>query len=334
VAVVHAANPPVNALNERALDELATLAEHLSRRDEVAGVVFTGDGGAFVAGADVRQLLEEVHTVADAQPLPNAAHLAFRTIEGMDKPCVAAINGVALGGGLEFALACHYRMAEPTAVCGFPEIRLRLLPATAGTQRLPAPARRPRGRRGMEAASRCCSAAHGHADERTRSASSTRSCGERRRAVARRRARAGARDRTADAPRRSPRVRRTPRAAPAWAEPGDAAFCRRTTRRGSRASSRRPIRPAARAARARARRGATGWDAGSTRAPARGATLSPRRSSIRRVEGVASATSSRSAVRRSRPRRRAPRPDRRGGRGRAGRRGRVAPGRARRSGPA
>jgi acrylyl-CoA reductase (NADPH)/3-hydroxypropionyl-CoA dehydratase/3-hydroxypropionyl-CoA synthetase len=175
VAVVHAANPPVNALNERALDELATLAEHLSRRDEVAGVVFTGDGGAFVAGADVRQLLEEVHTVADAQPLPNAAHLAFRTIEGMDKPCVAAINGVALGGGLEFALACHYRMAEPTAVCGFPEIRLRLLPGYGGTQRLPRLLADRGGRTGWRPRSRCSSAAAPwRPTRRTRSGSSTR----------------------------------------------------------------------------------------------------------------------------------------------------------------
>jgi acrylyl-CoA reductase (NADPH)/3-hydroxypropionyl-CoA dehydratase/3-hydroxypropionyl-CoA synthetase len=138
VAVVTVANPPVNALNERALDELVTVVDHLSRRDDVAVVVFTGDGtGSFVAGADIRQLLDDVHTLDEAQPLPNVAHLAFRKIERMDKPSIAAINGVALGGGLEFALACHYRIAEPTAVFGQPEIRLRLLPGYGGTQRLP-----------------------------------------------------------------------------------------------------------------------------------------------------------------------------------------------------
>lgn len=137
VAVVRVTNPPVNALNERALDELLTVVEHLARRDEVAGVVFTGEGSAFVAGADIRQLLEEMHALDDALPLPNVAQLAFRKIEAMDKPCVAAINGVALGGGLEFALACHYRVAEPTARCGLPEIRLNLMPGYGGTQRLP-----------------------------------------------------------------------------------------------------------------------------------------------------------------------------------------------------
>jgi acrylyl-CoA reductase (NADPH)/3-hydroxypropionyl-CoA dehydratase/3-hydroxypropionyl-CoA synthetase len=101
-------------------------------------IVFTGAGTtAFVAGADIRQLLEDVQTLEDALPLPNNAHLAFRKIERMGKPCVAAINGVALGGGCEFALACHYRLADPTATLGQPEIRLNLLPGYGGTQRLP-----------------------------------------------------------------------------------------------------------------------------------------------------------------------------------------------------
>ena len=138
VATVTVTNPPVNALNERALDELTVVVEHLSRRDEVAAVVFTGQGTAsFVAGADIRQLLEDVHTLEEARALPNNAQLAFRKIERMGKPCIAAIQGVALGGGMEFALACHYRIAEPTARFGQPEIRLRLLPGYGGTQRLP-----------------------------------------------------------------------------------------------------------------------------------------------------------------------------------------------------
>ena len=70
-------------------------------------------------------------------PLPNNAHLAFRKIEAMDKPAIAAINGVALGGGMEFAMACHVRVAEPLASFGQPEVRLNLLPGYGGTQRLP-----------------------------------------------------------------------------------------------------------------------------------------------------------------------------------------------------
>jgi len=138
VATVTVTNPPVNALNERALDELTVVVEHLSHRDDVAAVVFTGQGTAsFVAGADIRQLLEDIRTLDEARALPNNAHLAFRKIERMGKPCIAAIQGVALGGGMEFALACHYRIAEPTARFGQPEIRLRLLPGYGGTQRLP-----------------------------------------------------------------------------------------------------------------------------------------------------------------------------------------------------
>jgi acrylyl-CoA reductase (NADPH)/3-hydroxypropionyl-CoA dehydratase/3-hydroxypropionyl-CoA synthetase len=138
VATVTVTNPPVNALNERALDELLIVVEHLSRKEDVAAVVFTGSGtGSFVAGADIRQMLEEVNTEAEAIALPNNAQLAFGKIERMNKPCVAAIQGVALGGGMEFALACHFRVAEPTARFGQPEINLRLLPGYGGTQRLP-----------------------------------------------------------------------------------------------------------------------------------------------------------------------------------------------------
>jgi acrylyl-CoA reductase (NADPH)/3-hydroxypropionyl-CoA dehydratase/3-hydroxypropionyl-CoA synthetase len=138
VATVFVTNPPVNALNERAIDELNIVVEHLSRRDDVVAVVFTGDGTAsFVAGADIRQFLDEIHTVEEARVLPNNAQLAFNKIEAMGKPCIAAIQGVALGGGMEFALACHYRIAEPTARFGQPEIRLRLIPGYGGTQRLP-----------------------------------------------------------------------------------------------------------------------------------------------------------------------------------------------------
>ena len=138
VATVFVANPPVNALNERAIDELVIVVEHLSRRDDVAAVVFTGDGTAsFVAGADIRQFLDEIHTIDEARVLPNNAQMGFARIESMGKPCVAAIQGVALGGGMEFALACHWRVAEAHARFGQPEIRLRLLPGYGGTQRLP-----------------------------------------------------------------------------------------------------------------------------------------------------------------------------------------------------
>ncbi len=138
IALVTVTNPPVNALNERALDELNIVVDHVARRADVKAVVFTGQGTAsFVAGADIRQMREDVRTLDEALPLPNNAHLAFRKIEAMDKPAIAAINGVALGGGMEFAMACHVRVAEPLATFGQPEVRLNLLPGYGGTQRLP-----------------------------------------------------------------------------------------------------------------------------------------------------------------------------------------------------
>jgi len=150
VATVYVTNPPVNALNERAIDELVIVVEHLSRRDDVVAVVFTGDGTAsFVAGADIRQFLDEIHTIEEARVLPANAQLAFGKIETMGKPCVAAIQGVALGGGMEFALACHMRVAERHARFGQPEIRLRLLPGYGGTQRLPRLLADARGHEGL-----------------------------------------------------------------------------------------------------------------------------------------------------------------------------------------
>jgi len=138
LAVVWVTNPPVNALNERALDELNTVVNHLNHRADVKAIVFTGAGNkSFVAGADIVQMHDEIHTVEDAITLPHNAQLAFNKIEKMHKPCVAAINGVALGGGLEFTLVCHYRVADVFAEFGTPEINLKMLPGYGGTQRLP-----------------------------------------------------------------------------------------------------------------------------------------------------------------------------------------------------
>ncbi|BAU29623.1 3-hydroxypropionyl-CoA synthetase /3-hydroxypropionyl-CoA dehydratase /acrylyl-CoA reductase (NADPH) [Aneurinibacillus soli] len=138
VATVTITNPPVNALNERALDELNTIVSHLERRDEIKVVIFTGQGtGSFVAGADVKQFLEEMFDVQDVLPLANKAHMAFSKIEKLGKPVIAAVNGVALGGGNEFQMATHYRIAEPHAEFGQPEINLNLIPGYGGTQRLP-----------------------------------------------------------------------------------------------------------------------------------------------------------------------------------------------------
>ena len=138
VAVVTIDNPPVNSLNERSLDELNTVLSHIQRRDEVKVVIVTGARTSFVAGADVKELLEvgEAGDQQSAATLPHAAHQAFSTIEAMDKPVVAAVNGPALGGGNELVLACTYVIADASARFGQPEINLNLLPGYGGTQRL------------------------------------------------------------------------------------------------------------------------------------------------------------------------------------------------------
>jgi acrylyl-CoA reductase (NADPH)/3-hydroxypropionyl-CoA dehydratase/3-hydroxypropionyl-CoA synthetase len=149
VAIVRLTHPPVNALNERSLDELLTVFHHLGRREAVAAVVVTGSGTTFVAGADVKELLEvgETGERDGALTLPHAAHAAFDTLEQLGKPVIAAVNGPALGGGNELAMACTWIVAEALATFGQPEVNLRLLPGYGGTQRLP---RRCAARRGTE----------------------------------------------------------------------------------------------------------------------------------------------------------------------------------------
>ncbi|MBP2311129.1 AMP-binding protein [Azospirillum soli] len=137
MATVTIDNPPVNALSDRLLDELDTTIAHLGRRKDIRAVVITGTGRNFVAGADIRQLLDEVQDEDEARALPAKAHAVFRAIEALDKPVIAAIRGVALGGGCELAMACHLRVADPRARLGQPEINLFLPPGYGGTQRLP-----------------------------------------------------------------------------------------------------------------------------------------------------------------------------------------------------
>ncbi len=139
VALLTVDSPPVNSLNERSLDELHTVLHHIKQREDTVAVIVTGAGNAFVAGADVKELLEvgEAGDLDSAQTPPNAAHAAFSTLETMGKPVIAAVNGPALGGGSEFVLACAYVIADVQARFGQPEINLNLLPGYGGTQRLP-----------------------------------------------------------------------------------------------------------------------------------------------------------------------------------------------------
>jgi 3-hydroxyacyl-CoA dehydrogenase/enoyl-CoA hydratase/3-hydroxybutyryl-CoA epimerase len=131
-------NRPVNVLSQGMLDEAGPLMEEIQDDDEiVACVLASGKADSFIAGADLDQVVGM--TVAEAEAISREGHEWLDRVEKSGKPFVAAIHGAALGGGLEVALACHYRIAtdHPKTVLALPEVMLGVLPAAGGTQRLP-----------------------------------------------------------------------------------------------------------------------------------------------------------------------------------------------------
>jgi enoyl-CoA hydratase len=136
VAVVTINRPRVlNALNSQTLDELRRVVLDLKQDDAVRAIIVTGAGDkAFVAGADINELA--VLSPAAGREHALAGQHVFDLIENLGKPVIAAINGFALGGGCELAMACTLRLAADTAKLGQPEINLGLIPGYAGTQRL------------------------------------------------------------------------------------------------------------------------------------------------------------------------------------------------------
>jgi enoyl-CoA hydratase len=136
LAVVTINRPNVlNALNTQTLDELRRAALDLGHDDSVRAVIITGAGDkSFVAGADINELA--VQTPVSGREHALAGQHVFDLIEHLGKPVIAAINGYALGGGCELAMACTLRLAADTAKLGQPEINLGLIPGYGGTQRL------------------------------------------------------------------------------------------------------------------------------------------------------------------------------------------------------
>lgn len=128
-------NPPVNALSTPLLAELRQRLDKIAASDRTRAVVLTGDGPYFSAGAD----LKEMATVdpAEAPGMVARGQELFRRLAELPAPVIAAINGLAVGGGLELALACDLRVAGESAKLGVPEVNYGLLPAYGGTQRLP-----------------------------------------------------------------------------------------------------------------------------------------------------------------------------------------------------
>ncbi|WP_374408812.1 3-hydroxyacyl-CoA dehydrogenase NAD-binding domain-containing protein [Pelagerythrobacter sp.] len=129
VLVIVSDNPPVNALGQAVRAGLVAGIEEALGDDSIEAVVIRCDGRTFFAGADIT----EFGKPPQVPSLPEA----LDRLEASDKPVVAAIHGTALGGGCEVALACHYRVAVPSAKLGLPEVKLGLIPGAAGTQRLP-----------------------------------------------------------------------------------------------------------------------------------------------------------------------------------------------------
>jgi len=126
----------LNALNHRAIVELVACFEQIGRAAEVAGVILTGAGEkAFVAGADINELA--ALTPAEARDTALRGQALMNDIEHLGRPVVAAVNGFALGGGCELAMACTLRIASENASFGQPEVKLGIIPGYAGTQRLP-----------------------------------------------------------------------------------------------------------------------------------------------------------------------------------------------------
>ena len=129
VAVLTVDNPPVNPLSDGVRTGLYESLVKAEENSDVKGVVLTGNGRAFIAGADISEFGGNVEGIS--------LNEVFSKLENCQKPVVAAINGIALGGGLETALCCNYRIADNKAFVGLPEVNLGLLPGGGGTQRLP-----------------------------------------------------------------------------------------------------------------------------------------------------------------------------------------------------
>ena len=137
LAIVRLTNPPLNVLHPQMVAELDACFTGLATDPEVVAAVITGDGDrAFCAGFDIK-VFPRMMEPGGAEPLANALHAGLGKIMNLGKPTIAAVNGLALGGGLELAMACDLRVVAANAQLGQPEIKLGLFPGAGGTQRLP-----------------------------------------------------------------------------------------------------------------------------------------------------------------------------------------------------
>jgi enoyl-CoA hydratase len=135
VATVYLNRPPYNPLNTQLYQELSTLFDELEINPAVRSIIITGKGDrAFAAGADITEMMSL--NGAEMLEMSRVSRLAYDKIEAINKPVIAGVNGLALGGGCELALACDFRICSTNTKFGLPEINLGIIPGGGGTQRL------------------------------------------------------------------------------------------------------------------------------------------------------------------------------------------------------
>lgn len=129
----------LNALNRKLMQELGAVLDEIEGDEEVKVVILTGGLKAFSAGADIKERASSGKPVSQTQVYfyQQKAHRFFNRIEDFEKPTIAAVSGIAVGGGCELSLVCDLRIASETARFGLPEVKLGVIPAAGGTQRLP-----------------------------------------------------------------------------------------------------------------------------------------------------------------------------------------------------
>jgi len=136
IAIVTINRPKaLNALNSQFFREMDQMAAEIGSRIDVSVMIITGEGKAFAAGADIAEMVDM--SEAEGTEFSKTGQHTFRSLELMEIPVIAAINGFALGGGLELAMGCDFRIASTKAKFGQPEVNLGLIPGYAATQRLP-----------------------------------------------------------------------------------------------------------------------------------------------------------------------------------------------------
>lgn len=136
IAVLEIDHAPANALSSHVIQELRDEVKKLGEQDDVHAIIITGKGRFFVAGADIKEFIPAMGSDENGLNMAKAGQALCDEIEALRKPVIAAVNGPALGGGLEIALGCHVRLASEKAILGLPELNLGLIPAFGGTQRL------------------------------------------------------------------------------------------------------------------------------------------------------------------------------------------------------